>query len=243
MGMLFRRAAIRVLLPPLWRPSPDRMADRLASFAAIEADSAWQFLHALDAVADPERRVDLFNNALEEVHHAALFERAARAYATRPPAVAPDERVPIYDPAQGLLPFLAYAYVGEKDVLDQFEAYHAAVGPGAAREAFQSAMGDEADHVELAMALLRELFGSEAAIRAQVRRIRRRRAWESWLRFSKRLGEFSTGLLLSVVYFAFGPLGVLSARGRMNRARRSPATRRPIPATHPREPAAPEAET
>lgn len=215
----FRRAAIRLFMPVTWGLSRRRTARKLEEFSTIEADSAWQFLRALEAVEDPDHRARLFNNALEEVHHAALFSRASAEYSDRIQPRPQPEREAIFDPDNGgLRRFLAYAYVGEMDVFQQFEAYHAAARPGPAREAFASAMEDESDHVDLAMAILRKTHGSDKAIRREIRNIRLGRAWRTWLRFSKALGEFTSGVLLTVIYFAFGPWLAWACR----RARRRP---------------------
>lgn len=212
MSMYWRRAMIRMALPFTWRVSRPQAARGLAKFSAIEADSAWQFLHALDAVDDPAQRASLFNNALEEVHHAALFERAATFYTDAPPDKPRPERKALYDPAKGLTYFLAYVYVGEQDVYNQFGSYCAAIGPGPAQDAFRSAREDEDGHVEIAMAILRKEIGSESAIRRKVAGIRLRRGWEAWLRFSKALGEISSGVALGAVYFVFGPLAAWKCR-------------------------------
>ena len=216
--MWLRKTAIRIFLPLWWRTSSARTAKKLQEFSAIEADSAWQFLRALPAMKDLEDRVGLFNNALEEMHHAALFDRASRDYANLPVARPSLSREPIYQPALGLPRFLAYVYVGEDDVFQQFTAYRDAAGPGAARRAFEQAMADEEDHAELAMQMLETQFDSRKRIDQEVSRIRRHRAWQTWLRFSKSLGELSASVMLSTLYYVSGWLFGPIMRKRLNSA-------------------------
>ena len=220
MSMGLRKAMIRLFLPVWWKPSRRRIAEKMEHFSVIEADSAWQFLRGLDAVENPVDRAQMFNNALEEVHHAALFERAAGSYREQMGSRLTPEREQLYEAEKGLDWFLAYAYVGEQDVLSQFEAYAAAVGPGRARDTFEDAMGDEADHVVLARELLLKIFGSEKILRKHERKIRRQRAWQSWLRFSKALGELSSGLILSGIYIPAGLIYSRFSRRRLREAGR-----------------------
>jgi len=216
--MFFRKLAIRALFPITWRPSPRRRARGLQRFAVTELDSAWQILHALDAVDEPKLRAKMLQHALEELHHAAEFDRVSRGLVPAQPPRPFMERAPIFDPdAPGgaLAAFAAYAHVGEVDVFDQFSAYAAGIGDGEARGVFREARLDERGHAGMTWDILVEATGDERAARRLVWRTRGRRAYEAWLRFSKSIGEVTTGLLLTVLYAIFGALFALPARRRL----------------------------
>jgi hypothetical protein len=215
--LFVRRILIRTLLPLTWRPFARFRASRLARFGVTEADSAWQILHALDAVDEPSRRVRILQHALEEVHHASEFTRVARPHA---PEVLPrllPPREPIFEREkglEGLVTFAAYACVGEEDVLAQFDAYAAGMGDGEARAAFREARFDEQGHVGLCRSLLVGLVG-EARARREIRWARLRRLWEAWTRLGRDLGEITSILLFGAIYAVFGVIGWLPARARL----------------------------
>jgi len=218
--MYFRRLAIRTMIPLVWRISKNRAPRTLQRFATTEADSAWQFLYALDAAEDIELRKELFNNALEEVHHASEFERMSIECSTTLVHKTKPERSAIYDPKKPFAHFLAYVYVGESDVYQQFSAYSAAVrealtGERKARNFFDEAKEDEDGHLNLAKRALIKEFGSRRLAEKEVLKIRFKRGYETWLRGSKKIGEFSTSIILMFIYFVTSPFFFVTCRRRL----------------------------
>jgi rubrerythrin len=223
-----RRLAIRLFIPISWRISRQRIAKSLRRFSEVEADSAWQMLAALDGVADPEFRAQLFNNALEEVHHSYIFRNLARKYEEQLISPSPQERRRLFDPRQGLVMFEAYRFVGESDVYRDFLAYAEAAPYQDIRDTFIAIRGDEEEHQKLAYAKLDRLCGSTTATRRLILKVRLRRAWDSWIRASKKIGDFFFSLILLAIYFT---LGMLSAPFCKARLRADPAFQhRQIPA-------------
>jgi hypothetical protein len=212
MSLQWRRLAIRIALPFSWRLFPGRRGEVLQRFSVTEADSAWHFLHALSHVDQPAIRARLFNNALEEAHHAGLFAEAARDQARAPVQLPVDERVAIYDPRKGLQHFYAFVYVGEKDVYDQFDAYAAAIGDPSVKSIFAHLKEDEDGHMQFAEQRLAALGTKQKVVRCQVRSIRRRRFLASWLRGWRRVSDLALTLLLSAIYFLFGVFSFASCR-------------------------------
>ena len=212
MSLHWRRLAIRIALPFSWRLFPGRRGEVLQRFSVTEADSAWHFLHALSHVDQPAIRARLFNNALEEVHHAGLFAEAAHEQAQAPLHIPVEERVAIYDPQKGLQHFYAFVYVGEKDVYDQFDAYAAAVGAESVKSIFSHLKEDEDGHMQFAEQRLAALGTKQGVVLRQVRSIRRRRFLESWVRGWRRVCDLTTTLLLSALYFLFGVFACASCR-------------------------------
>ena len=217
MSMPWRRLAIRMALPFSWRLFPGRRGAVLQRFSVTEADSAWHFLHALSHVDQPAIRARLFNNALEEVHHAALFAEAAQSHAQATIHLPVEERVAIYDRRKGLQHFYAFVYVGEKDVYDQFDAYAAAIAAESVKSIFSHLKEDEDGHMQFAEQRLAALGAKQGAALRQVRSIRRRRLLESWVRGWRRVSDLATTLLLGALYFLFG----VFARAACRRAQES----------------------
>ena len=199
MVSLPRSVFIRALVPITWRTSARRMGSRLRFFSVMEADSAWQLLYALDAVDDPSTGALVLQHALEEVHHACEFERVAMAYRSAPPPRPLPRRRPIFERERGpeaWPEFFAHAHVGENDVFQQFDAYTKGVGDCPARSVFTEAKKDERGHAGLTYKLLLIYSGTPDKANAFVRRARRARAWETWLRLSRRLGSIPARLFL-----------------------------------------------
>lgn len=214
--LLLRRGIVRILTPMSWRASDERLAKSLNRFSQVEADSSWQMLQALDANTDREFKAELFNNALEEVHHAALFGKLAREFSNVPPSLSAPHRQQLFDPEAGMLEFEAFHFVGETEVYDQFYAYAKAAHRPTVREMFLQIRGDEEEHQKLAYRELVKLSGSEKAAGKLIRRVRRRRLYEAWMRFSTALGDKMSGVLLSVLFFLAAPLFTPMCRKRIN---------------------------
>jgi len=211
----WRCLAIRFLIPLSWRNRRDRIARSLNRFSEVEADSAWQMLQALERVDDEHFRVELFNNALEEVHHAAVFRRLARSYQDELTAQTSEERCQLFDASKGLIHFEAHHFVGEADVYRQFLSYAHAAGHDDIRETFMEIRGDEEEHQRLAHEQLVEMCGSDRGARRLIRRVRLGRAYESWMRSSKGLSTMVSSAVLQLIYWLFAPVLAPACRRRL----------------------------
>jgi hypothetical protein len=123
------------------------------------------------------------------------------------PARPRPERIPIFDPStqeHPMVEFLAFAHVGEQDVFDQFSSYASAVGDEQVRDVFLESKRDEQGHAGLTLQMLRRTAPTASASKWAIRRVRFRRLYEAWLRFSAFIGHGPTGVLLSVLYLASG---------------------------------------
>jgi len=186
------------------------MARGLQRFAVTENDSVWQLLWAICHVRAPEVRAKVFQHALEEAHHASEFDRISRALYSRCLMRPVTERKSLLDldSAHPVMNFMAYAHVGENDVFGQFDAYAAAVGRPEIQAVFNDSKLDERGHAGLTLQLCRRAAPSLSAARKAIFKVRLRRAYDDWLRFSKHLGEFTSGVILSVLYLTLGLLAV-----------------------------------
>jgi rubrerythrin len=184
----------------------------LYRFSVTEADSAWHFLHALSHVDQPTIRARLFNNALEELHHASLFEQAALEEARTPVHSPTRERGSIYNPQKGLQHFYAFVYVGERDVYDQFDAYASAIDTGSVKNIFSYLKEDEEGHMEFAEQRLAAMDMNQRAVLRQVGAIRRQRLLESSRRGLRLVSDLVATLLLGTIYLSLGAIGRCSLR-------------------------------
>jgi hypothetical protein len=201
---MIKRLAIRIVTPISWHWSPHSLARSLNRFSLVEADSAWQMLEALDAVQDVWFRVKLFNNALEEVHHADIFRALATSYSPLPLPYGGPERTPLFDSKHGLAEFEAYHFIGESDVYKQFLAYANSAPSGSLRDTFLAIRGDEAEHQKLAYAQLHQLVGSRWGTYRLIARIRLVRMYQAAKRMGKSVSSGCSAVLLALLYFAAG---------------------------------------
>jgi hypothetical protein len=216
---MIKKLAIRSVTPLSWRHSPARLGSSLHRFSQVEADSAWQMLQALEASDDPSFQVKLFNNALEEVHHAALFAGLARDFSSSPLPLSAAHRKALYSRERGLTEFEAHHFVGEADVYRQFLSYAHAAQPERVREMFLQIRGDEDEHQKLAYAELVRLTGSKWKTRQLILQVRLKRVYEAWLRMGRAMGDVVSSALLTTIYFAAAPIFFRICQKRLEDAR------------------------
>lgn len=203
---MLKKLAIRAITALSWKLSSERLASSLQRFSQVEADSAWQMLQALEAVDDPVFQAKLFNNALEEVHHAAIFSKLAREHSSMPLPLVVPRRSAIYHPKRGLREFEAHHFLGEAAVYDQFFSYAKATSSESLRRAFFQIRGDEEAHQALAYAEIERMSGSRWRTSRLLAGIRLRRIYEAWVRFGRKVADLWLTVVLSGIYFAVGPV-------------------------------------
>ena len=212
---MLKKYAIRYFSPISFR-SPKRLANILLRFSHTESDSGWQLLQALNAVDDLKFKNLLFHNALEERHHGALFWNLAQKHSVLPLPYCQRERRNLFGEANSLYEFEVYHYVGEVDVYSQFEDYAKAAGPGPVRELFNQIRSEEEGHQELAYNYLVQKERSNNETNKLIKKVRRSRLYDSWVRSSKRIGDSIFNVLFTIIYFLFTPFLALTCRRRMN---------------------------
>lgn len=215
---LLRALGIRVLLPMSWRRGDMHVARSLYTFSSVEADSAWQMLAAIKYADSSELKTSLFNNALEEVHHAFLFRNLAHSIEPFPVRLRIQERKRLIDETGDMLYFEAYHFVGERDVYLQFQNYAKAAPMAEARQLFQKLVADEEAHQAKAHEQLVQLTGSALKTSLMVARIRFDQMLGSLSRFGAQLGMILGGAMLLVIYIVFGPIAILQCRRQFRRA-------------------------
>lgn len=217
--MWIRRLIIRLLLPIVWSFSRRRVAQALTEFSITEVDSAWQSLYAMKFVKDPKVRSKLFQHALEEIHHGALFKKLATKYSDAYPSGAIADRTLLFKKDKGesaLVEFYAAEAVGETNVRNEFSTYANAAPMEDIRELFIYVKKDETGHAIYTHGELNRLTNHQWLTRQRLLfQVRLSRIYQAWLNFGNSLGHFVPGILLGALYLIFGLPGRLVCRRRM----------------------------
>lgn len=215
----------------VWKFVPGRAATKMAEFSHTEAGSGLDMLAAAAESPRRELRARYFRHALDELRHSRLFrERAVAMAAARSPgghsraqAVLDDGG---YIASQGIrgneslfrqlgeLEFLAFVWVHEKRGAEQFDIYADLLRDDAPTASmFAEIARDERFHIAYSRAELDRYVkgGGRSAVRWAVLRVRGRRAWQGWLRFTRELGNRMAGLWLGILYlFLIGPCSLVA---------------------------------
>lgn len=216
MGWL-RSAYLTVASEFSWRV-PGRAQRLLAAFALAERGSMLDMLSAVEATSRRDMRKKYFLHALDEARHAILFADRVRALGEVGRAEAALE-----DSGQlleagiiggkslfermGEVEFLAFVYVAEADAVEQFHVYlNRRLPDQATQDQLRVILKDEVFHVSYSRAEVDRYRKEGLPMEAIVRKVRRRRLWEGWNRFSRDFGSFMSGIWLTLLYFlALGP--------------------------------------
>lgn len=220
---MVRRWLARHLTPLVWKLAPRRRARAMREYSLIEKDSGCQILDALGLVADPKTRAELFQQVLEEFHHADLFENACRELADAPvgtPVVTRDSLLAPGAGPEALLDLVAYVHVGEAAVDEDFGEYAGAPIDREIARAFARARADERQHVADSYRLLGRFDGGKPGrARWALFKARALRAWRTYVRAMRAIGEVPLAAVLTALYAAAGPLMRGSSRRRLELGR------------------------
>lgn len=212
---LLRKLAIRTILKARWRAEPQRLARTLGKFADVEADSAWHYSIAADLLQQPAHRAEMVVTALEEVHHAYLFDRLASRHG--PARKGRISRKRLIRSADDLPGFLAYAQVAEGKIHSEFDLLADASGDPEIEAAIKAISADESAHEEDALTVLDQV-STETGYRRLLLRARVKRVFDDWMELLRLIGTANAFLWLSAIYFAFGGLGRATCRRRLRGA-------------------------
>ena len=202
-----RNGITRLVLPVVWARSNDHAARTLKRFGDTESDSGWQYLQAIEHTDDDQLKRMLFSNVLEEYRHSDYFYHAAHQLATQRLRSTPTARTRLVQDSKDIAYFLAYAHECEHSIHGQFNAFASACRQPAVSDVFHRICADEEDHkVQAYDFLTKAVDGSTNRARWMVFRAKSARFYESWMRGSQRIGDITFGMILSVVFFIFGPL-------------------------------------
>jgi hypothetical protein len=212
------RLTARYLTPLLWRAFPSRRLAALQRFSATELDSGWQLLNALPHFRDPGDQSRLFDQALEEIGHAELFEAELKRQSEgwwAQKVRARKSLIPARPRPEDLRDFLAFFYVGESDSFRGFQALAAAPLGDDLTAVFRTILADEAGHDSDALELLRKSAEPGGVGLPWLVLRQRLRRWKDDLMRALRRTDGPIFASLTVVYFALGGFFFRSLRRRL----------------------------
>jgi rubrerythrin len=192
-----------------------RRAEAIRGFQATEADGVWHLHRGMRQLADPKQRAVVFTHGLEEESHADEFAAVYKQYGDHVLTPLYFEREDLYAQAAAPWKTFAFVHVGEQDATQRFRFLRDALEPGPLKSSLDKIIDDESGHVDLTSSMLTKLGAKPNEIRREVQRVRTARLWERWMRLGKRVVDQFATLLLSILYFAVGPLVAATARRRL----------------------------
>lgn len=170
-------------------------------------------LAAVEATTRRDMRRKYFIHALDEGRHARIFADRVREFGQTGRADAALE-----DSGQlveagivggktlferfGEEKFLAFVYVAEADAVEQFNVYlERGLPDPATQTTLRTILKDEVFHVAYSRAEVEKLRKEGHAVDKMCRDLRIARVWERYLRFSRDMGTFMSGIWLTILYF------------------------------------------
>lgn len=223
-------ALFRLISRIIWR-RPGQGARKMAEFSHVEAGSGLDMLEATEACEDPILRKKYYLHAMDELKHAGMFRARAKAWSEREGGNRQAEAVledAAFIPAHGIrdaeplyrqiseLEFLAFVWLHERAGAAQFAVYAELMqGDAPSRAMFAEVARDERFHIAYSRAELerRAKAGAAWAVWRAVWAVRLRDLWQAWGRLAFRVGDFMSGLWLSLLYWAVvAPFALIARR-------------------------------
>lgn len=210
----------------IWRIIPGRASTKMASFSHTEAGSGLDMLAALERTERRDIRLKYYRHALDELNHSKMFAHRAKVWATewsRADAVLNDgswiqshginEKQTLFEKL-GELEFLAFVWVHETRGAQLFNLYADLMSDDDdTSRMFDQIAKDERFHISYSKAELDRYRaqGRASEVTWALLRVRGRRWWEAWMRFSHHLGTFVSGLWLTIIYvFIVAPFALVA---------------------------------
>jgi rubrerythrin len=203
---------IRLIAPFVWRKDR-KVAAKFRGFSATEAGSALDMLKAAELEKDPRRRKLFFRHALDEARHSNYFRDHARSI--DPDAASGQGKYDLIHATRQnlyqnlpLVDFMAFVYLAEKRGEAHFRSLQDHFKDRTEiHDLFERIGKDERFHIRYSKALLDEWVkaGRGSEVKWALRRIQLNRAWETWRRSGRKMGDFVSRLSLRVAYFIIVP--------------------------------------
>lgn len=199
----------------------------LTAFSQAERGSFYDMLAAAEATDRRDLRRKYFEHALQESNHHQLFRERISALGGGQSRAekAAEEAGYLVDAGivggeslyerLGELDFLAFVHVAESEALEQFHVYCDRKLPDPDTiHMLQTIMPDEKFHLTYTLRELkrREKQGEAKEVRWALFKVKWRRLWEGWLRFSRDIGQVVSSIWLWLIYAVLVPPFRLLAR-------------------------------
>lgn len=214
-----RHSVIRFGTPLIWKLFPNRKVQAIFQFSLIEKDSGLQLLQCFHKIEDPEIRADLLQHVLEELFHADLFEELSKDYSSSyiNTPVIPREYYLTPDSTRAeIVDFYSYAHVGESDVNEDFAVYSKSSLEKKDKKLFARISADESRHeVGTNDILLKLCQGDKFLYRKLILKSKLKRLYKQFSAQMKQIGVIPLSIILTSLYFLFGPFIFLYCRKRL----------------------------
>lgn len=220
MNLSFQVLIIKFVTPYIWKYFPERKLNSLRYFSTVEKDSACRFMQYVPLMEDPKLKNEVFQHALEEFHHASMFEELVKkinnSYINI--EIAPRKFIITEKSTkEELLNAYAYAHVGEDSINKDFWAYNNQKFDPLVRKTFAKISIDEKRHAGSSDHVLMGLCQSERSLYSRViLKAKFKRWYEQYSVTMKSVGEIQLNLMLKLVYFFVGPIALMSLRNRLD---------------------------
>ena len=213
---------VKVVMWLGWKQNDSRILESISNFEATEDDSAWHLLKASEAAlthnADPKTAAQLFEQSLEESHHAEVFRALYKQMSGKALNKESVERVPLYPPNE-LWKLFVFCAVGEKSAAQRFNSIAINLPESEFKTSLAKIIEEESGHVHLAEDLFDKTSKTEFEIKKEMTKIKLTRASQSWMRIGRKITEFLSVLILKSFYYLLG--GVLKVVLSEKQARKS----------------------
>jgi rubrerythrin len=208
-----RRALLSMTGQLTWRV-PSWTTRLLTSFSQAERGSAYDMLAACEQTERREMRKVYFHHALDESRHAGLFRDRVQALGglSRSQAAVMDAaylanhgivtETSLFR-QMGELEFLAFVHLAERDGKETFEVYVDLELPDPDTiTMLRDIIQDEKFHTSYSKKELERYTrqGRGDEVKAALKRVKRNRLFEAWLRGSRQIGDVVSGLWLLLLY-------------------------------------------
>jgi hypothetical protein len=191
METTFRTLVTRVFFLRRRLVRGDSLATSLRRFADVEFDSAWQYQNAMSFAIEPNIKLMLFDNLLDEMSHADSFRLLANRLDPSRRFDASKARKVLVDDAAQIPFFLAYAHESERAICNQFEEYaHTSHRFPEVAGVFRSISVDERGHESSTREAVFALVGGRRKFNHLVRKVRLKKAFDSWTRQTAAVGDY-----------------------------------------------------
>ncbi len=214
--VLFERLKVFLAYQLLWKRFPGLMNRQIKAFATTEFTTSWHFLYALRHAPDAHHKGLLFDQLLEEYHHADIFLEVAQKRSDTPVYLDRGEIRRLYA-EEDLWKLIVYAHKGEDDAVARFNELLRQVDDEPLRRVLKEVLADEKGHAEGVDNMSYDMGADPEAVRRELQKVTARRMWENWMTTGRRVLGVPTKIILYAVYFLAGVFLVLPSRRRLAR--------------------------
>ena len=218
--MLFRRLIIRFFTPMIWRFFPNVQTQTIQDFSQVEFDSGRQSLKCLLQTKQISIKGFLFQHILEEYKHASMFYALAQARSDihLTTKILPQRRLLGKNPTEiNIVDCFSYIHAGERSVNKDFQIYLNSKMDYKTKNVFQKIAEDECLHESKSYDFLKKMVRDQKLnLIIVIAKAESRKIWYSYTDIMSRIGKFPLKLMLSLIYYLLGWIGLSQLQTRLH---------------------------